>query len=88
METELKTAVALRYDAEDGNDAPQIVASGRGHVADEIMRQASAHHIPERRDAALAGALSSLDLGARIPPELFEAVAEVLAFVYKLNAKK
>lgn len=88
MENEPKTAVALRYAPEEGNDAPQIVASGRGHVADEIVRQARAHGIPERRDAALAGALSSLDLGARIPPELFQAVAEVLAFVYKINAKK
>jgi flagellar biosynthesis protein len=56
-------------------------------VADEILRLARENDIPLRQDSALAGALATLDAGRQIPPELFRAVAEVLAFVYKVNGK-
>ncbi len=56
-------------------------------VADEILRAARENDIPLRQDPALAGALATLDIGGQIPPELFRAVAEVLAFVYKVNEK-
>lgn len=84
---EQKTAVALRYDRADGDHAPRIAAKGQGPAAAEILRLAREHDIPLRQDAALAGALASLDVGAAIPPELFRAVAEVLAFLYQMNAK-
>jgi flagellar biosynthesis protein len=56
-------------------------------VADEILRLARENDIPLRHDSALAGALATLDAGRQIPPELFRAVAEVLAFVYRVNGK-
>ena len=79
-------AVALRYRPATGA-APEIVAKGDGFVAEEILRVARENDVPLRQDPALAGALATLDIGRQIPPELFRAVAEVLAFVYKMNAK-
>lgn len=84
MPDESKTAIALRYAPEEG-DTPRVVATGKGNVAETILRLAREHDIPLRQDPALASALASLDIGASIPPELFRAVAEVLAFVYKMN---
>ena len=84
---ESKTAIALRYDAKGGDIAPRVVASGQGEMAQRILALAREHDIPLREDAALAGALANLDVGASIPPELFRVVAEVLAFVYKMNGK-
>lgn len=81
------TAAALRYSPEEGDTAPRVVASGQGYVADEILRIAREHNVPLRQDPELAGALASLDVGSTIPPELFRAVAEVIAFVYRLNGK-
>lgn len=80
------TAVALRYAPATGA-APELVAKGEGFMAQEILRVARENDVPLRQDPALAGALATLDVGARIPPELFRAVAEVLAFVYKMNGK-
>ena len=80
------TAIALHYTPETGS-APKIVAKGEGFVAEEILRIARESDVPLRQDPALAGALATLDIGAQIPPELFRAVAEVLAFVYKMNGK-
>ena len=79
-------AIALRYAPETGA-APKIVAKGEGFVAEEILRIARENDVPLRQDPALAGALATLDIGQQIPPELFRAVAEVLAFVYKMNGK-
>ena len=84
---EQRSAVALRYAPEGGDAAPCVVAGGRGAVADEILRLAREHDIPIRQDPALAGALATLDVGMTIPPELFRAVAEVLAFLYQMNGK-
>ncbi len=64
-----------------------MVGRGAGTPADEVLRLAREHDIPLRPDPALAGALLTLDIGLTIPPELFRAVAEVLAFVDKMNAK-
>lgn len=83
------TAIALRYDptGEKKDDAPRVVASGSGEIAAEILRLAREHDIPLRHDPELAGALASLDVGSQIPPPLFRAVAEVLAFIYRVNGK-
>lgn len=83
---DLKTAIALRYDPAEGA-APAIVAKGDGYVAEEILRIARENDVPLRQDPALAGALATLDVGQQIPSELFRAVAEVLAFIYKMNGK-
>jgi flagellar biosynthesis protein len=82
-----RRAVALQYDrAKDG--APRVVAKGRGPVAETIIARAREHGVPLQEDADLAAALSALDLETEIPPELYRAVAEVLAFIYRLNAKR
>ena len=79
------TAVALRY--EEGTDAaPRVVASGRGTIAEVILRRAEEAGVTIRQDAALTTALAHLDIGDSIPPELYRAVAEVLAYVYQLDA--
>lgn len=73
-------AVALRYDPERG--APRVVARGAGAVAARIREAAAGHDVPLVRDVPLARALySSCQVGHEIPPELFAAVAQVLAFV-------
>lgn len=84
---EQKTAIALQYSPTDGDPAPKITAKGDGFIAEEILRIARENDVPLRRDPALAGALATLDVGQQIPSELFRAVAEVLAFVYKINGK-
>jgi len=79
-----KSAIALRYDP--GRDlAPIIVATGKDHIAEEILRIARRHKVPIREDKALAGILAGLDLGSYIPPEMYRAVAEVLAWVYRVE---
>jgi flagellar biosynthesis protein len=81
------SAVALRYEPAEGDLAPKVIASGTGFVAEQIFRLAKEHDVPIREDPALASALSGLDIGASIPPELFRAVAEILAFIYRMNGK-
>ncbi len=80
-------AVALGYDV-DKDASPKVVAKGAGHIAAKIIELAKEHDIPIREDADLVQALSKLDLGELIPSELYPAVAEVLAYVYKMNNKK
>lgn len=79
-----KTAVAIRYDI-DRDKAPLVIASGRGPVADEILRIADDNQIPLYEDPELARLLGKLELDVNIPPELYTLVAEVLFFVYKLD---
>jgi flagellar biosynthesis protein len=80
-------AVALRYDrTKEG--APRVVAKGRGHVAEHIIALAHEHGVPLHEDSNLAATLSALDLETEIPSELYRAVAEVLVFIYRLNAKR
>jgi flagellar biosynthesis protein len=79
-------AVALKY--RRGTDAaPRLVAKGGGPTADRIIQIARAHGVLIREDAALVEILSTLDLYQDIPPPLYRAVAEILAFVYRLNKR-
>jgi flagellar biosynthesis protein len=83
---QLPRAVALRYDrTKDG--APRVIAKGRGQAAENIIALAREHGVPLHEDPNLAGALSALDIETEIPPELYRAVAEVLAFIYRLNGR-
>ena len=79
-------AAALHYDPV-GSDAPEIVATGRGITAEEIVKIAREHNIPLHEDAGLVEALSKLEAGTLIPRELYAVVAEVLAFVYLVDAE-
>jgi flagellar biosynthesis protein len=79
-------AVALKFKM--GQDAaPQILAKGKGKIAEKILETAREHGIPLYEDPELVEILAKLDLGNQISPELFQAVAEVLIFIYKMNMK-
>ena len=79
-------AVALKYEKEK-DAAPRIVAKGRGFVAQKIIETARVHRVPLYEDKNLVQVLEALDLDTEIPPELYRAVAVVLAFIYRLNGK-
>ncbi len=82
---QLRQAVALRYDSEKEN-APHVVAKGQGYLAAKIIEAAHTHGIPLVADPVMCDALGEMELGAQIPPQFYLAVAEILAFVYRLNA--
>ena len=87
---QVKTAVALGYDPNKDN-APTVIASGKGKLAERIIEKAKESDIPVHEDDKLAGTLAKLDIGEAIPPELYEVVAEILVFVDamdKIMAKK
>jgi flagellar biosynthesis protein len=77
--------VALRHDAADPHP-PRVVAKGKGETAERVLELARKHDIPVRADRDLLELLAALDIGDAIPTELFEAVAELLAYLYRLNA--
>jgi flagellar biosynthesis protein len=79
-----RRATALRY--EQGRFAPEVVATGAGMVADRIIAAAREAGVPVRHDPGLAEALAALDLGQEIPPAMWTAVAEALAWAYRLDA--
>jgi len=79
-------AVALKYDHQK-NKAPKVIAKGRGDIAEKIIEVARAHNVPLYEDKNLIQILEALELETEIPPELYRAVAEVLAFIYRLNGK-
>ena len=79
-------AVALGYDAQK-DFAPRVLAKGAGEVAERIIDIARKHGVQVHQDPDLVAVLSTLDVATRIPPELYRAVAEVLAFVYRVNQR-
>ncbi|MGB4660703.1 MAG: EscU/YscU/HrcU family type III secretion system export apparatus switch protein [Mobilitalea sp.] len=81
-----RTAVALSYDPKE--DAPKVIASGQGYIADRIIERAKEADIPIHKDDGLASTLSKLEIGDMIPPELYGVVAEVLVFVDKMDRMK
>lgn len=85
-ENKKKTAVALQYNV--GEEAPKIIASGKGILAEKILDKAKESDIPVYEDEKLANTLSKLDIGDMIPPELYGVVAEILVFVDKMDKIK
>ena len=85
MSEETRLAIALHY--EKGNGAPVVVAKGRGTIGEKIVEIARANDIPIEENEVLAGALSRVELGEEIPPDLYKAVAEVLVFVLRLSGR-
>ena len=81
-----RQTVALRY-APTRDVAPKLVAKGRGFQADKILELARLHNIPIRQDRNLVQILSRLDLEEEIPSEVYQAVAEILAFIYRLSGR-
>jgi len=78
-------AAALAYDK---IGVPRLVAKGEGEVALKIIEKARAEGIPLQQNLMLVEALLNIELSKEIPPELYPVVAEVLAFVYRLNMLK
>lgn len=82
----IKKAVALKYHREKDN-APRVTAKGTGIIAEKILELAEKEGIPISEDPDLVTALAQLDFYDEIPAELYHAVAEILAFAYRLNNK-
>lgn len=78
--------MALRYRRET-ESVPTVVAGGFGDIARRILDLAREAHVPVHEDAALAEALEKVGIERPIPPELYEAVAEVISFVYQLKPR-
>ena len=85
-DTPNKRAVALKYEMGMDN-APRVTAKGKGHIAEKIIEVARENKIPLHEDKEMVKVLDALELDMEIPPELFRAVAEVLAFIYRMNKK-
>jgi flagellar biosynthesis protein len=77
-------AVALRYDMERDR-APKVVAKGKGYVAENIMAAAQSAAVPVYQNKTLVNMLMALDIDREIPPELYRAIAEVMAYVYRID---
>ena len=84
-ENKIKQAIALEYDPED--EAPRVIASGKGALAERIIEKAKESDVPVHRDDKLAETLSRLEIGEMIPPELYEVVAEILVEIFRMNNK-
>lgn len=82
-EEKVKQAIALEYNPDE--DAPRVIASGRGALAERIIERAQESDVPVHRDDKLADTLSRLEIGDMIPPELYEVVAEILVFVDSMD---
>jgi flagellar biosynthesis protein len=79
-----KKAAALRY---EGGGAPKVTASGQGLIAEKILEEAAKAGIPVKEDKALAEALAGLQLGSEVPEDLWVAVAQALAWAYRLDLR-
>ncbi|WP_380026629.1 EscU/YscU/HrcU family type III secretion system export apparatus switch protein [Effusibacillus consociatus] len=83
---QLHKAAALSYDP-NADQAPRVVASGQGEAGRRIIELAREHGVPVHQDPVLVETLMAFDLGREIPPELYQAVAEILVFVQSLERK-
>ena len=82
----VKQAIALEYDGED--EAPRVIATGKGVLAERIIERAREADVPVHWDDKLADTLSRLQIGDMIPPELYEVVAEILVFVDAMDKRE
>jgi flagellar biosynthesis protein len=80
----LPRAVSLRHDR-GGGAAPRVTAKGTGELARAILELAREHDVPVEQDPDLLELLAACDLGTEVPVELYHAVAELLAHLYRLN---
>ena len=82
----LQKAVALKYDKKS-TSAPKVTAKGDGFTASNIIKIAKLHDIPIQKDEDLVEMLSQLEVDREVPPEMYKAIAEVFAFLYKTTKK-
>lgn len=86
-QSEIKKAAALKYDMEK-DDAPKLIAKGKGDIAEKIIETAAEHDIPIQEEQDIIEVLTRLNIGEEIPEKLYEAVAEILSFIYLLEEKE
>ncbi|AZB42924.1 hypothetical protein CEF21_11785 [Bacillus sp. FJAT-42376] len=86
-ESKKKKAVALKYEG-GADQAPKVTAKGRGLIADEILSRAQKAGVPVKEDASLVNLLDSLEVQQEIPEDLYAVVAEIFAYIYKLDKEK
>lgn len=84
MTEKRKEAIALTYDSETSS-APKVIAKGKGKTAENILEKAKELNIPIQEDPSLTELLGKLEINAAIPEELYQAVAEVFAFIYIMD---
>ena len=77
-------AAAIKYDPSE-NDVPILSAFGEGHLAQKIVDVAKESGVPVMPEPGLTGLLSKLSVGDEIAPEMYDAVAKVLAFVSEMD---
>ena len=82
----LQEAVAIRYDR-DRENAPRVVAKGKGFVAEQLLMIARRHAVPVYQNQTVTQLLMAVELDREIPPELYQAVAIVLAYVYRMDGR-
>lgn len=80
----LKKSVALKYDQNTDN-APKVIASGKGNVAEKILKKAREENIPIKEDKDVVQVLAELNIGDEIPEDLYMVIAEILSFFYELE---
>lgn len=81
-----KQVVALRYN-QDQAKAPLVIAKGKGYVAEKILETAKANAVPVYQNKTLVSMLMAVELDQEIPPAMYQAVSEVLSYVYRLDQK-
>lgn len=81
-----KKAVGLSYELEEA--APRVVAKGEGLIAENIIRMGKESNVVIYEDPSLVNSLIQLEVNEEIPEELYEAVAEIIFYVYTLDSKK
>ena len=79
-----KEVVALSY-KQNVENAPVVIAKGKGDIAENIIKIAKENHIPIQEDPSLVSLLGQLEINESIPEELYQAVAEVFAFIYRVD---
>ncbi|MFC1586113.1 EscU/YscU/HrcU family type III secretion system export apparatus switch protein [Fibrobacterota bacterium] len=81
-----KLAVALKYKYQEDKE-PMVVASGRGRIAEAIIKKANDADVPVHEDNHLAELLYQVEVGSSIPDELYDVVAQLIAMIYKMDKK-
>ncbi|HYO59271.1 EscU/YscU/HrcU family type III secretion system export apparatus switch protein [Archangium sp.] len=87
MNDDVEMAIALKYDKEK-DTAPRVVAKGMRLKAEKIREIAKQYNIPIMKNVPLANALYRIDVGQEVPEELYDAVAELLNFIYELQREQ
>lgn len=84
MQEELQKVIALKYD-KSKDIAPKVVAKGAGFIAEQILAVAQKNAVPVYQNKTLTNVLMAVEIDREVPPELYNAVAEVLAHIYRLD---